>query len=375
MPFLFAAAIDSSCPTLAGGARIDQLDRSGHYGHWEEDLDLARALGVDALWYGAAYYRTHLAPDHHDFECVEEPLARIRSLGIDVIVELCRFGVPSWLGGFQDPAFPVLFADHARAFARQFPWVRCYTPVSEPLLCAAASALRGEWNECARGDASFVSALRNLCMAHELAVEAILAERPDAVFVHRESLAVRPLKSSEAAAGSRWRALRLAALDLMLGHELAPGVGAYLQRHGVPSNEMSFFRERRAVGRRWLSVSDAGADAAGRGALAGACIARYDMPLFPVAALPDGEDRAVLLRAECERTLALRGTYGRVHGFAWPSLTDSVGWERGASVTRNAVRRDGLCTLARDIAPAGDEFAMLARRWRPAFRVPLAAQR
>ena len=372
MPFLFAAAIDTSCPTLAGGARIDQLDRSGHYARWEDDLALARTLGADALWYGAAYYRTHLAPDHHDFSCVEEPLARLRLLGVDVIAELCRFGVPSWLGGFQDPAFPVLFAEHARAFARRFPWVRCYTPVSEPLACAAASALRGEWNECERGDAAFVRALRNLCMAHELAVEAILAERPDAVFVHRETLGARPDDGSEAAAGDRWGGLRTAALDLMLGRELAKGVGAYLQRHGVPSNELSFFREPRAAGRRWLSVSDPAADA---GSLALALASRYRAPLFPAAAVEPGADPAAVLRAECERTVALRGTLGRVHGFAWPALTHTVGWEQGASVAGNAVRADGLVTLAREVSPAGDAFAVLARRWRPAFRVPLAAQR
>ena len=366
MPFLFAAAIDTSCPTLAGGARVDQLDRGGHYARWEEDFELARALGVDALWYGPAYYRTHLAPDHHDFACVEEPMARLRALGIDVIAELCRFGVPSWLGGFQDPAFPVLFAEHARAFARRFPWVRCYTPVSEVLTCAAASALSGDWNECARDDASFVRALRNLCLAHELAVEAILAEQPDAVFVHRETAAARPAAGMEAGDGARWHALRFAALDLMMGHELAPGVGAYLQRHGVPVHELSFFRERRAAGRRWLGVSVE---------IAAAGLARYGAPLFPVASLPAGADPAALVRTECEGTLALRGTLAKVHGFAWPALTHTVGWERGASVLGNAVRDNGLGTLTREVSAAGDAFAMLVRRWRPAFRVPLAAQR
>ena len=66
------------------------------------------------------------------------------TLGVEVIADLCRFGVPSWLGGFQDPAFPVLFAEYARAFARRFPWVRCFTPVSDILQCAiGVGAARG----------------------------------------------------------------------------------------------------------------------------------------------------------------------------------------------------------------------------------------
>jgi hypothetical protein len=373
MPFLFAAAIDTSCPAIAGGSRIDQMDRSGHYARWEEDLELARALGVDALWYGPPYYRTHLAPDHHDFECVEDGFERLRTLGIDVIAELCRFGVPSWLSGFGDPAFPVLFADHARAFARRFPWVRCYTPVSETLACATRSALTGEWNDAGEDDGAFVRVLRNLCMAHELAVEAILAERPDAVFVHRETLPAAPDGRPKNAL--RWRAVRPLALDLMLGHELPPGAGAFLQDHGVPSNDLSYFRERRADGRRWLSVTDAALDAAGRSELAAGCIERYGTPLLAAATRPAAGEAAAHVRAECERTLALRGSLARVHGFAWPALLDHVGWERGASVRANPLRADGLVTMDRERSRAGEEFAALARRWRPAFRVPLAAQR
>ncbi len=207
MPFLFASAIDSSCPTLAGGARLDQLDRTGHYARWEEDLEHAHMLGLDALWYGAPYYRTHLAPDHHEWECVEEPLLRLRDLGVEVIADLCRFGVPSWLGGFQDPAFPVLFAEYARAFARRFPWVRYFTPVSDIMQCATASALRGEWNECERSDSAFVRALRNLCMAHELAVESAAeraAECGDRASRERgRAAARRTARRARAAGGNR----------------------------------------------------------------------------------------------------------------------------------------------------------------------------
>jgi hypothetical protein len=84
---------------------------------------------------------------------------------------------------------------------------------------------------------------------------------------------------------------------------------------------------------------------------------------------------AAHLRAECDRTLALRGTLSRVHGFAWPSLLDHVEWIKGASVKKNPVRAQGLLTLARERSDAGHEYEMLARRWRPAFRVPLVAQR
>ena len=52
-------------------------------------------------------------------------------------MDLCRFGVPDWIGDFQNPEFPDLFAAYARAFARRFPWVRLYTPVNEMFITAA----------------------------------------------------------------------------------------------------------------------------------------------------------------------------------------------------------------------------------------------
>ena len=115
-------------------------------------------------------------------------MQRLRELGITVIADLCHFGVPSWLGGFQDPAFPVLFAEYARAFARRYPWIRHFTPVNEIFIAANFSALQGLVERVRVERRAFVRAIRNLCMAHELAVEAILSERPDAIIVQGESI-------------------------------------------------------------------------------------------------------------------------------------------------------------------------------------------
>ena len=214
-----------------------------------------RELGLQALRYGPPYYQTHAAPDRFDWEIADEPMARLHSLGITVIADLCHFGVPSWLGGFQDPAFPVLFANYARAFAQRYPWVRHYTPINEIFVCASFSALRGWWNECLTSEAAFVCALRNMCMAHELAVEAILAERPDAIIVQAESMEhFQPAGKAAQAEADRWNAFKHLALDLTLGHELPRGMASFLNGHGVSSNDLSFFREKRAVGQRWLGL-------------------------------------------------------------------------------------------------------------------------
>ena len=54
--------------------------------------------------------------------------AEIERRNIVPIVDLCHFGVPDWIGNFQNPDFPELFAAYAEDFARRFPWVQLYTP-------------------------------------------------------------------------------------------------------------------------------------------------------------------------------------------------------------------------------------------------------
>src|SRR5687768_17799620 len=94
-PFFFATGIENSYPTLVGGKRIDQMEKCGHYERWEQDFGLVRDLGIRALRYGPPYYRVHTAPDRFDWSVSDDPMHRLRDLGIEVFADLCHFGAPS----------------------------------------------------------------------------------------------------------------------------------------------------------------------------------------------------------------------------------------------------------------------------------------
>ena len=51
-------------------------------------------------------------------------MAEMRKLGIVPIIDLLHFGLPDWLGDFQNPDWPNYFAEYARTFAERYPWVR-----------------------------------------------------------------------------------------------------------------------------------------------------------------------------------------------------------------------------------------------------------
>lgn len=379
-PFLFATGVENSYPTIAGPdgrpRRIDQMDKCGHYAHWERDFELARDMGVRALRWGGPYYRAHLGPDRYDWSWSDAPLERLRALGIAPILDLCHFGVPDWLDGFRDPAFPVLFAEYARQAARRYPWVRHWTPVNEMFVCANFSALAGWWNERGTGHASFVRTLRNLCMAHELAVEAILGEIPDAIIVQAESIEhFHPAGRAAEAHAARWNAVRFLTLDLTTGGPLAPGMAGYLSRHGVTSNDLAFFRERRAVGQRWLGTDyyftcEHRVNARGRvtverrRALGYARLARlywerYRLPLFHCETNVRSRQAAGWLAAQWREVEQLRAWGVPVLGFTWFSLTDQIDWHVALREERNELHSVGLFDLRRRERPVGAAYRAL----------------
>lgn len=110
--FLFATGIENSYPTIhEGRLRVDEMEKCGHYEHWQKDFDLVQELGIRFLRYGPPIHRTWLGSGKYDWEFSDATFNDLRSRDIIPIVDLCHFGVPDWVGNFQNPEFPDLFAN------------------------------------------------------------------------------------------------------------------------------------------------------------------------------------------------------------------------------------------------------------------------
>ncbi|MBV8728195.1 MAG: family 1 glycosylhydrolase, partial [Acidobacteriia bacterium] len=183
--FMFATGIENSYPTIewqGKTVRQDELAKTKHYERWRDDFCLLDELGIRILRYGAPYFSTHTGPGKYDWNFADETFRALDRQSITPIADLCHFGVPDWIGNFQNPEWPPLFAEYARAFARRYPWVRYYTPVNEIFIAATFSAQFGWWNERLSSDQAFVTALKHLSKANVLAMHAILEETPNAIF-------------------------------------------------------------------------------------------------------------------------------------------------------------------------------------------------
>ena len=375
----FATGVENSAPLLPDGRRVDELAKTGHYDRWPEDFGLVRELGIAALRYGPPLHRVLPAPGTYDWSVADDQMAWLSEAGVDVIADLCHFGVPDWLAGLDDPALPAVLADYAGAFARRYPAVRRFTPVNEIYIAALFSSYHGWWNESRHGEQSFVRTVVNLARAHELAVEAIVRERPDAVIVQSESIErYEPVSPGAAAIAARWNELRCLALDLTFGRPLSPILTDALDRAGVSSGDLELFGVRRAAGRRWLGADyyagceqvvredgsrSPSAHRVGLAVVAGSYHARYGLPLYLTETNRDDGRAVEWLTEQWSEVLLLRATGVPVYGFTWYGLTDSVDWRHLLREDRGDADPVGLSGLDRTVRPVGTAYGSLIARW------------
>src|SRR5688500_18019036 len=117
--FMSATGIENSVPTINGGrTRIDQMEKCGHHTRRRTEFELLRELDIHFLRYGPPLHTTFRGPGRYDWSFADETFGALKDLDVVPIVDLCHFGVPDWIGNFQNPDFPALFAQYAEAFAR-----------------------------------------------------------------------------------------------------------------------------------------------------------------------------------------------------------------------------------------------------------------
>ena len=382
--FIFATGIENSCPTIQRGLRVDEMEKCGHYQKWSVDFDLVQELGISFLRYGVPIHRVYTGPDKYDWTFSDLAFGDLRRRDILPIADLCHFGVPDWIGNFQNPDFPELFAQYAAAFAARFPWIQLYTPVNEMFICAVFSAAFGWWNEQLHDDRAFVTALKHIVKANVLAMQAILKVRPDAIFVQSESseyfhaenpAAIRPAEIMNAK--------RFLTLDLNYGRRVDSGMYEYLMDNGMTCGEYHFFlhhhlKHHCLMGNDYYVTNEHRVSADGSSRASGEVfgyseITRqyYDRYLLPVMHTetnlvegPNGDEAVNWLWKEWANVLRVRNSGMPVVGFTWYSLTDQVDWDSALRENNGHVNALGLYDLDRRIRNVGRAYQQLIREWR-----------
>ncbi|GAA3988374.1 family 1 glycosylhydrolase [Hymenobacter antarcticus] len=382
--FLFATGIENSNPTIQNGTlRVDELEKCNHYQLWEKDFDLVDELGIRFLRYGPPIHSTFLGPNTYDWAFADLTFQDLLRRNIAPIVDLCHFGVPDWIGNFQNPDFPVLFAQYARAFAQRFPWVQLYTPVNEMFICAQFSAMFGWWNEQLSSDLGFVTALKHIVKANVLAMKAILEIRPDAIFIQSESSEYFHAENPAAIKPAEiMNSRRFLSLDLNYGRRVDSEMYEYLTDNGMTRQEYHFFlgnnlKRHCIMGNDYYQTNEhrvapdgstrASGEIFGYHTITHQYYDRYRLPVMHTETNlwqgPSGDEAVNWLWKEWANVLRVRNDGVPIVGFTWYSLTDQVDWDTALREPNNNVNPLGLYDLDRNIRPVGMAYKQLIADW------------
>ncbi len=382
--FMFSTGIENSYPTilLPDGTtkRVDEMEKAGHYKNWETDFHLVKELGIEFLRYGTPYYSNHQAPGTYDWSFTDETFNRLKELQINPIVDLCHFGVPDWLGNFQNPDFPFYFAEYAKAFAQRFPYLQLYTPINEIFIAAMFSAQYGWWNERLQSDEAFVTALKHLCKANVMAMHAILQVQPEATFIQSESSeyfhAIDPLALPLARFLNQKRFL---SLDLTYGFPLNVTMYEYLLKNGMTAEEYKWFTDNQVKGscimgndyyvtNEHIVHPDGHTQAAGEifgyYVITSQYYRRYKLPIMHTETnikMPASTEWLLKQWANVHR---LKHDGIPVVGFTWYSLTHQVDWDSALRNDLGNINKLGLYDLERKITPVGKAYKKLIEQWK-----------
>ena len=375
--FMFATGIECSNPTIQQGrVRRDLLEECGHYARYGEDLGLVRELGLKVLRYGLPLHKTWLGDGRYDWAFADLAMAEIARLGITPILDLMHFGLPDWIGGFDNPDMPVLFAGYCDAVAERYPWVRYFTPVNEIFVTARNSGRDGIWNEQRRDDAGFVAALKHATAASILGAQAIASRRPDCIIVQSESAEyVHEMRAAPSEAARMANKLKFLSLDLLYAHQPDAEVMLYMLDHGMTRDEYAWFMVSEPPGYQVLGLDYYGRnehiikpngekvpaeDVMGWRQIAREYFGRYKKPLMHTETNTfDPHEAGPWLWKQWANVLGTRSEGVPVLGFTWYSLIDQVDWNTQLAEKNGAVNACGLYDMDRKPRPLAAEYRML----------------
>ncbi len=245
-PGFFLGGFEGSSHRRRDGVQLDMIRRTRHDIRVEEDYALVSSCGITIIRDALRWHKIELFPGHYDWSSALPMLRAAREGGLQVIWDLCHYGLPHDIDIFSTE-FVERFADFANAAARIIqdhsdgPVMVC--PMNEISFWAWAGSDRRKmypWAPHRGGELK-----RQLVRAAIAATDAVRAVDPGARFVQSEPLihvVGRPGRREEAVAAERHRTAQFEACDMLSGRMLPElgGSDAYLDIVGLnyyPDNQ------------------------------------------------------------------------------------------------------------------------------------------
>lgn len=352
--FEWLAGIEDTFITAASpktGRTLDEYELTEHYDRWQSDLELFKHLRLRSVRYGIPWHRINPAPNTWDFSFCDPQLERLLELGIQPVVDLVHYGLPSWIDdAYLHPNFDEHMAEYAAKVAERFRGrIHTYTPLNEPRVTAWYCGKLGWWPPARRGWRGFLDVMLAACRGIVRTVEALRAIDPEIVPVHVDAtdLYHSPMPELQDEVARRQEIVFLA-LDLVTGrireghalydwllaNRIRPEQLAWFEAHAIELdligiNLYPLFSEKRLVrrsGRLRTLMPYANADIIDR--LAHMYWSRYRVPLFISETASEGSvaRRLAWLNDSVAAVRRVRAAGIPLVGYTWWPLFALVTW-------------------------------------------------
>jgi beta-glucosidase len=348
---------------------------------WREDLLLQRELGMGSYRMSIEWARIEPRPgeiDHGSLDEYRRMLGGLRDSGIEPMVTLHHFTLPSWLadrGGLLAEGF----VDRLAAFAKIAvdalgDACRLWVTINEPNVLAAHAYLLGVWPPAMKSPRLAWRAQKVLLRAHDAAYRVLKEARGDAVQVGvaHHLRAIEPerpaLRRDRAAAALFARVFNDAFAQAVIDHGTQDFLGInYYSRDRVrfsPRHAGELFVSRGVP--PGAEVSDLGWEIypPGLGVVVREWARRSARPVYITEnGLADARDtrRAAFLAAHLAELARAIADGVDVRGYYHWSLLDNFEWAEGYEPRFGLVRVD-FATGERSIRDSARAYARIARQ-------------
>jgi len=246
--FYWATGIEDTFITAtheSTGRSLDEYELTDHYRRWSEDLGLIREIGIRHARYGIPWHIIQPQRNTWNWDWPDQVLTRMFDLGINPILDLIHYGLPSWIeGAYLNPDYPSLIAEYAHKVASRYKGrVTWYTPFNEPRIGAWYCGKIGWWPPFYRGWNGFLKVLLQICKGIIETEKALKACDPNNVIVAVDATDLYFSKDPNMENQVRLRQeIVFLALDLMHSkvQERHP-LWSWLLKNHISENEISWF--------------------------------------------------------------------------------------------------------------------------------------
>ena len=205
--------------TLDTGRRLDVIAHTGHDRHAEQDYRLLAGQGLGTVRDALRWHLIERLPGVYDWSSFLPMVRAARRAGVEVIWDLCHFGLPDHIDAWSHDLperFAAFVTAAARIFASETDAVPFWCPVNEISYWAFAGGERGEIAPCALGDGqAWKRRLAGMAIA---AVRAVREVDPRARVMHADPVInIVPKHTAEQHDAEFHRRLMFDAWDMIAG--------------------------------------------------------------------------------------------------------------------------------------------------------------